>query len=137
MSKYNENTTDEEWMNAKLNVRNFSSSICRTNSYVNLKPQGAVLQLEELRVDIDEWGTCDDIEDPLFKSWELPPTGTLELDLFCRNVRQVGVETHSYDLSVDREEIESIRSRVFHSTRQYLFNIRLDGILIPHLDPDV
>ena len=36
-SKHNENDTDEEWMNARLN--------------------GAVLQLDELRIDIDEFGT--------------------------------------------------------------------------------
>ena len=33
MSKYNENTTDEEWMNAKLNVRDFLKINSRHSYY--------------------------------------------------------------------------------------------------------
>mgnify|MGYP007000464639 CR=1 len=37
----------------------------------------------------------------------------------------------------ERQEAASIRSRVFNSTREYLFNIRLDGVLTHDLNPNV
>jgi len=63
----------------------------------------------------------------------------LEFDLYCRHVRQVGVDTHVYDLSdsSQRKEVNLVRTRVSNSNREYLFNIRIDEMLIPSLEPSV